>query len=261
MLQIMNETGWEVKSQMVEIGEIKYPKKDVVHRYVKRTAQEVLKALRRKTDAECMEIIRRVGDIKMFPGTNLTSKEEVGRFFDIDFSNTLLRSIKYSLGGADIVKKCMPVWKAAAFNAMINKVSPDVNKYRSGDYMYFETEAGKAIRGYNVKSPGFFQTVTPQGVILIAYHLANGRSEDRRRVAKLVVDAAEASGIWEKKCNRKVEKSAKEIKPLEPQEFTKIDPGKTAIQMFEAILALYAKEAEERGAEKVIQKLKEEGKL
>ena len=51
------------------------------------------------------------------------------------------------------------------------------------------------------------------------------------------------------------------VLPAEPTDKPKLDPAQTMRQMFDAMLNLLDKQAEERGAEKIIQRLKEEGKL
>lgn len=234
---------------------IQYPKKDVVHRYTKRSSREVLRLIDGKSSEECLKIIRRVGEIQMFPGTMLTNREEVETFFEAELGRGTLHGIKANLGGPKATENCMPVWNGNKFIAMMDKVSPGVKQYRSGDYLYYETENGKAIRGCNLLAIPSFQTINPNGIILLAYCLANGHSEDRRRVAKLLVDECEKSGLFDPP------------KPkLEPVEIpvigeSKLDYPETITKAFIAMMTLLVKVSEEHGAEKLIQKLKEEGKL
>lgn len=252
MKQMIKETAPEVKREIP----VKSTEKDRIHRYTNRRPLEVRLALMDKTPEECLEVIRRVKDIRLFPGTMLTNTLELGAYFEVDFTSSSVSRCKHYLGGTDQTQDIMPVYGGDEFMEMIDETAPEAKRFFSGNYIYYECSdgGGDAIRGCHQARKRHFQVITPQAIILIGYILANGFSEDRRRIAKLLVDEVEASDLLKAK-------PAPET-PAEPtQESPKMDYAETLRKLFDSVLTLVEKQAEERGAEKIVQKLKDAGKL
>lgn len=218
----------------------------------------VIQSLRHRTQEECAEVIRTVGDMTYFPGTLLTNIYEAAEFFEMDAKSFRHRcndiSNAFIRFGKEIeIRTEIPVYNRKDLVRIVQGSAPDAKWFvGEKDYWIEIVSDGKMIRlRNNVKRT---RTLTPKGVILLAYYIAGGRSVDRAKVANRLVQACRESGIFDVPVPP-AEEPAPE--PASPQ----IDYAETLRKLFDSVLTLVEKQAEERGAEKLINQLKEAGKL
>lgn len=262
MYQSLTETAQEVKCSENKNTLTQFLKLDSVRKYTARQYQDIIPALSHRSEADCAATIRMVGEINWFPGGEVTNKLEAARFFDIEpcALNRRLSDNRYRarnrLSGftetGTFTRSTVDMLRTLETNF------PDAQTYISCNGVYVENKPGVAMYVGSGRSRHNIY-LTAKGVIALAYQLANGKSEDDRCVAKRLVDACEETGLFDKPQHGV--KPTQRGEPPVPQEPPKLDPTQTLTQMFQAMLTLLTKESEERGAEKLIQKLKEEGKL
>lgn len=236
---------------------IQYPKKDTVHQYTKRDNRKVFSLLASRSEEECAAIIAKVDKINYLPNIMLATTGEVARFFQIDydtFNSRRCGMINYGHKLGIDFRSVVPFYCTTTIKNTIQDHAPNTKFFTEKPNVFCEVAPGIAMRIgtiYNSRVSMF----TPKGIIVIAYYLCNGFSEDNRRVAKLLVDECEKSGLFD----------PPKPKP-EPVEIpvigeSKLDYPETITKAFIAMMTLLVKVSEEHGAEKVIQRLKEEGKL
>lgn len=254
MKQMIKETAPEVKREIPA----KSLKKDRVHRYTKRDLREVGTDLKHRSQEECLAILSRVDEFQRFPGSLMTNLYEAARFYGIDQDKLRERLSKqiYIVYSPDN-KAEFPILRVKDVARQIAVKAPD-SKFLIMEKVLFVGNKETAMRiGYS-STNHYVRMLSPKGMIILAYALVNGISEDNRRVAKLVVDECERSGIFEKEAPP----VQSEPIPAEPTpEPAKMDYAETLRKLFDSVLTLVEKQAEERGAEKIIQQLKETGKL
>ena len=255
MIQIVKEPAPEVKREIPA----KSPKKDRVHRYTERDLRKVGSDLRHRSQEECLSLLSRIGEFQKFPGSLMTNLYEAAQFYDIDKDKLRDRLNKqiYIVYSPDN-KVEFPTLRVKDVARQIAEKAPD-SKFLIMEKVLFVGDKETAMRiGYTKPNP-YVRMLSPKGMIILAYALVNGVSEDNRRIAKLVVDECERSGIFEKETSPM--ESAPETPASPVPESPKMDYAETLRKLFDSVLTLVEKQAEERGAEKVIQQLKDAGKL
>lgn len=250
MNQSLMETAREV-NRKVSGGS---PKRDRVHRYSKRLTRDIGAMLANRTQEDCLRLLHKIGTYHTFPGSMKTNVYEAASYFqaDADYMRESIWNGRHRAMAKNDNQE-FPVVRVKDFVRELSRVSPECKCAILEGYLYVGSGEVEMRAGF-IKNNSAFRLITPKGMIILAYCLANGRSEDNRRIAKLVVDECERSGIFEK-----------EVAPMEteptPAEPAKMDYAETLRKLFDSVLTLVEKQAEERGAEKVIQQLKEAGKL
>lgn len=268
MYQSLTETAQEVKTQPAETSPVQTNKKDPV--------PEWLGAM---TEEECWDILNRFGRIDHYPGMSITHPNEVARFFGFTTYEARDRFrcnvIHTSFQSKDF-PTIFPTVRPGELRLKIREFTKEDDPCEEtlvGEYEHFVCvgkDPSRAIslgifRGGVLENWPYygnpFKAISGKGVILIALKLRRSvryRSEIANRIASFCDKLAED---YKKRMQNQQEPQPATEPAAEAKESPKLDPTQTLTQMFQAMLTLLTKESEERGAEKLIQKLKEEGKL
>lgn len=222
-----------------------------------------------KSEEACYELLSKAGRIEHYPAIFVTHTEEVARFFGIEnaqwkvFQEQIANlTRKYGLSGefpSIHYQEFVPKMKerAAIMGVPCNEAID------AEGYHYFSSDSnpqhmvklGKTNRA--VKNG--IRVVTMRGVILLAYYMERN-PRFATPVTRNIVRLCREIG-FDRISEPKPEPTHEPVQQEPAPESPKLDPAQTLTQMFNAMLTLMMKESEERGAEKIINSLKEAGKL
>lgn len=275
MYQSLTETAQEVKTQPAEITPTQTRKTVYVPTRWTRTPLYIVPDwIYRMSDEQCLEALQKVKRLKTFPGTMYTSVSEAANFF---LGNANYESSIRALLNANFKSREFPedfpkkkahelirLCQDSVKNKSLLHVTMVTERARDVHYICYGEDPSQAIkigqRGTGCK------IISVRGMIIIAHRMLCGENYKTNGPAENVIDNCEISGYITRESFELIEEPVAENKPAPDPEPTpasvpKLDPTQTLTQMFQAMLTLLTKESEERGAEKLIQKLKEEGKL
>ena len=229
------------------------------------------------TEEECWEILNKFGRIDHYPGMNITHPDEVARFFGFTTKETKnqfrcnvihpsFQTVEYptvfpNVRPGELRLKIHEVAKEDSYKEAI--IGEHEHVICVGNNPSRAISLGIIRGGVLENWPYYgnpFKAISGKGVILVAIKL--------RRSVKYHSGIADRIADFCDKIAEDYEaqmQAQQESKPVEPPVViageSKLDPAETLTQMFNAMLTLLIRESEEHGAEKVIAKLKEEGKL
>ncbi len=264
MNQIMKETAPEVKREI-------FPKS-------KRKDKFAVPAwLLGKSNEACYEFLSKVGRIEHFPASFLTHPEEMMRFFGLEHYawNSFWFAFKGMVSRYNFYAY-YPKVEFHSFSAQIKKqaeamgVSCNESIDAEGNHFFSRDKNPQHVvkLGNPARCHSGVRLVSMKGIIIMAFYLEKNPTYATKMTRKIVKYCDEL-GFATTKVPTENLFSPEDQLTIEPEhtpqdpapEPTKLDPAQTLTQMFNAMLTLLMKESEERGAEKVIQQLKEAGKL
>lgn len=256
MNQIMKESTREVKTQTAKTQ----PRRSRITDFVPNRLAKI-------SNEQCYDVLRSIGRIEHYPAHLLTHPEEVARFFGVEkpfwqaFRAFIHRVAKSKDYGEDF-----PIM---GFTAFFNQIK-DKSGMMGIEYQYcvdangiyyfsLDSNPQHMVKFGNPQRTGKgIKLVSMRGIMFLAFYLAS-HPKFQTPVTQEIVRRFKNLEVREGMSVKEDETPT--IPEPTPASAPKLDPTQTLTQMFQAMLTLLTKESEERGAEKLIQKLKEEGKL
>lgn len=272
MKQMIKETAPEVKRE--NLGE------SLITDWAK--PNPILEFLLCQSEEDCWEAVHEITDITPYPGTTFTHLSEVARGLRIpDCDLKRLRSKLQSLVANPRYDELFPEQSPGKIHEIAKESGVDFYDATARTGMrYFcikqddDTSVrllplgifrqDKAVRN-GMYGGRVFRTISGRGILALctAIHRSSVLHSENAEILNRVVEITMST---EKEVSpMEVESSPMESTPETPAEPApepaRMDYAETLRKLFDSVLTLVEKQAEERGAEKVIQQLKEAGKL
>ena len=256
MKQMIKETAPEVKREIPAESR-------------KRESFRIPEWLAAKSDEACCELLSKAGRVERFPAMYLTHAEEVARFFCIEkvlwysFRKQVINlRRRYSLADVLPVVNYYRFIEQMKKQAELTGVSCKEATDAAGNH-YFSTD-GNPQHMVKLGNPHYFahglQLISMRGIILLAFYMERN-TRFATPVTRNIVRLCRETG-FDQVPQPEPEPIPEPAPATEtPAESPKLDYAETLRKLFDSVLTLVEKQAEERGAEKIVQKLKEAGKL
>lgn len=264
MKQMIKETALEVKREIP----VKSQRKDKF---------EVPAWLLGKSNEACYELLSKVGRIEHYPASFLTHPEEMMRFFGIEHHlwSSFYLSFKsmverYNFYGyypkVDFQSFASQVKKQADMMGVPCNETIDAE----GNHFFSRDENPQHVvrLGNPSRCHRGVRLATMKGVLIMAFYLEKNPKYATKTTRKIVQYCYELGFNTTKISAEDIfplaAEPAKESEsvPADPApESPKMDYAETLRKLFDSVLTLVEKQAEERGAEKIVQQLKDAGKL
>ena len=226
-----------------------------------------------KSNEACYELLSKAGRIEHFPACFTTHTEEVAKFFGIE--KALWHNFHVQIRNVRRMYKLHNVLPVLGYSDFVRAIReraermgiPCKESVDAEGYHYFSTDEDPQHMvklGNPANSHQGVQLVTMRGVILLTYYMERN-PRFATPVTRNIVRLCRETGfdqVPQPEPEPIPEPAPTPETPAEPTpEPTKMDYAETLRKLFDSVLTLVEKQAEERGAEKVIQQLKEAGKL
>lgn len=233
------------------------------------------------SEEDCWEFIREETDITPYPGTTFTHLSEVARGLRIpDCDAKRLRNKLYSLSTNPKYDELFPIYSPLEIYHLAKESGVDfydATAKTGAHYICLKQDSDMSVKLLPVgrfnqdrtdEFDGYgraFKTVTGRGILALcaAIHRSSVLRSERAEILNNVVDFM-MKYPPESNCSKEKETvpMENETVPAAPApESPKMDYAETLRKLFDSVLTLVEKQAEERGAEKIVQKLKDAGKL
>lgn len=230
------------------------------------------------SNEQCYEILSSVARIERYPNLFLTHVTEVARFLGIPkerWRHFKAAYVVHNFPSANYPDDFPILHKRDLMDALKQRAKENgtklIESFSANGSLCVGVDGNPSmtIEVGNRNAPSI-KYISMRGVIAIAHKLAytNGYAYPQE-IAKRVIEATMKFFI---KYEKELEVNSNEPTPAEPAptpetpaeptpEPAKMDYAETLRKLFDSVLTLVEKQAEERGAEKIVQKLKDAGKL
>lgn len=225
--------------------------------------------LREKSEEACYELLSKAGRIEHFPAFFVTNTEEVARFFGIE--NAQWKVFREQITNLTRNYGLFDEFPSVHYQEFVKEMKeraavmmiPCNESVDAEGYHYFSSDSnpqhmvklGKANRAIR----NGIRVVTMRGIIWLAFYMEKN-PRFATPVTRNIVRLCRETG-FDRISEPKPEPTHEPVQQEPAPESPKMDYAETLRKLFDSVLTLVEKQAEERGAEKIVQKLKDAGKL